>query len=55
MKYKKLKTALIHAVILFIGLTLGWQLKDWDYTDKCLDIGGGRNPGNYDICVVDKG
>ena len=38
------------AVILAFILGRAWQSHVYD--DACLDLGGGRNPGNLPICVL---
>ncbi len=52
-KNKKICTAIVHSTILIIGLVGGWYVHKWHYTDVCLDMGGGINPGGYEICIVD--
>ena len=32
----------------------GMRAQAYLYEDLCLDWGGGRNPGNYPICVIEK-
>ena len=32
----------------------GMRTQAYLYEDLCLDLGGGRNPGNYPICVIEK-
>ena len=39
------------AVFAFLG---GMKWQEFKYNDICLDMGGGRNPGKYPICVVEK-
>lgn len=31
----------------------GIKVQQFIYTDQCLDMGGGMNPGNHPVCVVD--
>ena len=50
---RRTRTAIVHSSILLIGLLLGWYAQQWHYTDTCLDMGGGMNPGGYNICVID--
>lgn len=38
---------------LILGFFLGSAWQKFSYTDTCLDLGGGQNPGNYPICVID--
>ena len=33
---------------------LGMQFERFMYEDTCLDLGGGKNPGNYPICVIQR-
>ena len=54
MKNTKVKTALIHSVVLVIGIIIGIVWKSHHYNTLCLDLGGGKNPGDYPICVVEK-
>ena len=51
---KKVKTAIIHPLILIIGLTLGYQWSQYTYTGACADLGGERANGNHNICVIEK-
>jgi hypothetical protein len=37
-----------------VGICLGFLIHDFYYTDLCLDLGGGKNPGNYPVCVIEK-
>ena len=32
----------------------GMRTQTYFYEDLCLDLGGGKNLGNYPICVLDK-
>ncbi len=32
----------------------GSEMQKAAYLDHCLDLGGGQNPGNHPICVVEK-
>lgn len=49
------KRVLLLAVV-FVALIASFQLgrsfERWRYDDLCLDMGGGRNPGNHPICVI---
>lgn len=38
--------------IVSLSFWLGTQFQQFIYDDICLDMGGGKNPGNYPICVV---
>lgn len=37
-----------------IGGYLGFKTHGIYYDDICLDMGGGKNPGNHPICVISK-
>ncbi|MFN2551090.1 hypothetical protein AB9R03_04955 [Neisseria gonorrhoeae] len=32
----------------------GMRTQAYLYEDLCLDLGGGKNPGSYPICVIGK-
>ena len=51
---KKITKGIIYLLVLSIGFVLGVYWNQFSYKDKCLDMGGGMNPGGYDICVVEK-
>lgn len=34
---------------------LGMQWQAFQYRDACLDLGGGTMPGDYPLCVVERG
>ena len=36
------------------GALVGASAYNFYYTDVCLDLGGGKNPGNYPVCVIEK-
>ncbi len=42
-------------LMLAIGFMMGYFAKSWVYEDICLDLGGGKNPNGYPICVIEKG
>ncbi|PHR23178.1 MAG: hypothetical protein COA36_17205 [Desulfotalea sp.] len=50
----RLKIAMLGLLLLFttIGFVIGCKWYEFQYDDICLDMGGGRMPGNYAICVV---
>ena len=50
----KVKVFLIYSSLLVFGIYLGTFFYSWHYDDICLDLGGGRNPGDYPICVIEK-
>ena len=37
-----------------VGFWLGMKWQRFNYLDKCLDMGGGMNPGGQEICVIKK-
>ena len=41
-------------ILIVISFFLGIRWKSFWYLDQCLDIGGGINPGNHPICVIEK-
>ncbi len=48
--------ALIAAVTSAAAMSFwaGSEFRKAQYDDVCLDLGGGRNPGQYPICVVEQ-
>ncbi len=48
------KEFIIHPLILITGFCIGWFVHKAHYADICMDLGGGKNPGEYPICVVEK-
>ncbi|WP_460274900.1 hypothetical protein [Celeribacter sp. ULVN23_4] len=42
------------AVVFALGIVAGRGLERWIYEDACLDLGGGRNPTGYPVCVIEK-
>jgi len=47
-----IKRFVLSAIILSLAFFAGMKWQSFLYTDTCLDMGGGQNPGNYDICVI---
>jgi hypothetical protein len=39
-------------IFLFVGFFVGYKYSQFDYKDKCLDLGGGQNPEHHSICVI---
>ncbi|MBB3994499.1 hypothetical protein GGR95_002145 [Sulfitobacter undariae] len=39
-------------ILLAVSFWLGRVFEANRYEDTCLDLGGGRNPGGYSICVI---
>ena len=56
MEYKfarmKKKRALILLMIVASSFMVGRWYEQFIYADICLDMGGGRNPSGYPICVI---
>ena len=52
MQMKKFIFSIVTAFVL--GIYLGFLIHDFYYTDLCLDLGGGKNPGNHPVCVIEK-
>jgi preprotein translocase subunit SecD len=51
------KNLLIVAAVIVIAAMSFWaglQFQKAQYDEVCLDLGGGRNPGQYPICVVEQ-
>lgn len=51
------KNLLIFAAAIVIGSMSFWaglNFQKAQYNDVCLDLGGGRNPGQHPICVVEQ-
>ncbi|PID66099.1 MAG: hypothetical protein CR975_04640 [Gammaproteobacteria bacterium] len=40
-------------MLLIISFLLGYQCYKFVYDDICLDMGGGKHPGNHPICVIE--
>ena len=51
------KNLMIVAAVIVIAAMSFWaglQFQKAQYDDVCLDLGGGRNPGQYPICVIEQ-
>ncbi len=50
--------SIIFVILLMVSLCvdfyLGMKWQRFRYLDACLDMGGGTNPGNHEICVIEK-
>lgn len=42
------------SVTAVVSFWAGSVFQSMRYEDLCLDLGGGRNPGQYPICVVER-
>ena len=49
----KKMSLIIYIVILVAAFFGGRWWQQFIYTDLCLDMGGGTNPNNYPICVLE--
>ena len=49
-----MKKILLLTGLLIAAFYAGMKVQAFIYEDTCLDLGGGKNPGNYPICVVEK-
>ena len=49
------RIALVGTALTAVGAAFwaGSEIQKAAYLDRCLDLGGGRNPGNHPICVID--
>ena len=54
MKSRRFFKALLLIAALIGTFYAGMRTQAYLYEDLCLDLGGGRNPGNYPICVIEK-
>nr|WP_197313179.1 hypothetical protein [Listeria monocytogenes] len=54
MKSRRLFKALLLIAALVGAFYAGMLTQAYLYEDLCLDLGGGKNPGSYPICVVGK-
>jgi hypothetical protein len=52
-----MKKTILISIIVVVSLVLafftGMKWNEFQYNDICLDMGGGKNPGNHPICTVD--
>ena len=49
-----MKKIFLLASLLIATFYAGMRTQAYLYEDLCLDLGGGKNPGNYPICVIEK-
>ena len=54
MKNRRFFKALLLIAALIGAFYAGMRTQAYLYDDLCLDLGGGRNPGNYPICVPER-
>ncbi|WP_199903447.1 hypothetical protein [Neisseria wadsworthii] len=50
---KILKT-IIFLTALAAAFYAGMKFQAYVYDDLCLDLGGGKQPGDYPICVIER-
>ena len=54
MKSRRFLKALLLIAALVGAFYAGMRAQAYLYEDLCLDLGGGKNQGNYPICVIEK-
>ena len=54
MKNRRFFKALLLIAALIDTFYAGMRTQAYLYKDLCLDLGGGKNPGNYPICVPER-
>ena len=54
MKNRRFFKALLLIAALIGAFYAGMRTQVYLYEDFCLDLGGGKHPGNYPICVIEK-
>lgn len=54
MKGRRFFKALLLIASLVGAFYAGMRTQAYLYEDFCLDLGGGKHPGNYPICVIEK-
>jgi hypothetical protein len=47
------KKLAIYFCLIVGSFFLGMKWNQFQYEDTCLDMGGGKNPGNHPICVIE--
>jgi hypothetical protein len=50
----KIIKIVIYILIITVVFFLGAKWQKFQYEDVCLDMGGGINPGEHSICVIEK-
>jgi len=51
---KKIILTSIIITSLILAFFTGMKWNEFQYNDICLDMGGGKNPGNHPICIVER-
>ena len=54
MKSRGFVKALLLLAALIVAFYAGMRTQAYLYADLCLDLGGGKHPGNYPICVLER-
>ena len=54
MSYKRISLFALTIAAAGLGCWVGMGIQRASYADRCLDLGGGQNPGDHPICVVEK-
>ena len=54
MKNRRFFKALLLIAALIGAFYAGMRTQAYLYEDLCLDLGGGKHPGNDPICVIEK-
>ena len=54
MKSRRFFKVLLLIAALVGAFYAGMRTQAYFYEDLCLDLGGGKNPGSYPICVIEK-
>ncbi len=49
-----MKKGIINIFFILLSFYCGILWCKFEYNDICLDMGGGENPGSYEICVIEK-
>ncbi|QUJ70072.1 hypothetical protein KDD30_18140 (plasmid) [Photobacterium sp. GJ3] len=49
---KFLMKVVVVLLLMAASFWAGMQVERLRYEDVCLDMGGGKNPGDYPICVI---
>ncbi|MDO5058541.1 MAG: hypothetical protein Q4D82_01200 [Neisseria sp.] len=44
---------LLRIAVLIAVFYAGMRVQAFLYEDWCLDMGGGKNPGDYPVCVIE--
>ncbi len=53
-KMNKILKTIIFLTALAAAFYAGMKFQAYVYDDLCLDLGGGKQPGDYPICVIER-